>query len=365
LEEVEEELLPAEEFFYTTDEDADLSEVDLSECEWNKDIVRTDDKIPQGYTAYVFKADGASDYLEEGNYFQLYVDNGIVVGMATINPYFSYEDADGTAYIHGKTALSGSNWNSMSSYNYSDAKYAEINDAYVVAYVDAFDGNESHYVYGTQIFSKTNGSGKAVTLKDLLLTQQINANGGYAGYSNDEQNDMALELQEWGRAYRHYALIDKTTQYSTTNFAVVPENEDSLPALAQIHAKYEAANKTVQTATFAAEITELKNLGITLTDTGLGKRFDAGYAAALNREDEGCLVSKELVGSGSPDAMGFLTWWLDSKNSDGAAARTKLVFTASSTNDVDASSIRVVGGFAYTSSADQYTYAALDLFAMD
>jgi uncharacterized repeat protein (TIGR02543 family) len=323
------------------------------------------DKAPQGYDIYAFKGD--NQIFPKCSYFQVYVQNDVVVGMATISPYFTYQSSDGsTTYLKGKSAtMGGSGWTSMNStYRYQNAKYAKIGDAYVVAFVDTYDGN-GKCVYGTQIFSSS------FDVKDILLTSNIQKNGGY---TDEVMEDMSLELEEWAKAYRYYRYADDTT-YS--GFATTKENESYIHTdmpLAKIHAQYQAANQTLQTNSFEAELKVLKNspYSLTLSDNLMATRFAAGYLGAMKEntnsdiydEFDKCLTSGELNGDGSPDALGFVTWWVDGGTENNSQYTTDLLVYKTTKVELDQSTLRMVGGAAYTSSGSQYTYATLDIFSI-
>jgi hypothetical protein len=329
--------------------------------QWSK-YVRID-KSPQGFDIYAFKGDDGP--FDEGHYFQLYVQDNVIVGMATISPYFTYQSSDGsTTYLQGKSATMGSaDWQTMSSkYRYQNAKYAHIGNAYVVAFVDTYDGN-GKCVYGTQVFSDS------FDVDDILLTSQIQSK---YGYSDEVLEDMSLELEEWARAYRFY----RYTGTSNETFAVTNDNEDYIYTempLAKIHAKYEAADKSIYTETYSAERTYLNNnYGFSLgsSDTSMAKRF-TGYMNIINKKSgidygETCYTSGELTGSGSPDALGFLTWWVDGGTEDQEQYTTSLLKTLNTADNetLSQSSLHMVGGVANTSSGNQYTYATLDIFSL-
>jgi hypothetical protein len=258
-------------------------------------------------------------------------------------------------------------------YRYSNAQYAKIGNAYVVAFVDTYDDN-GKCVYGTEIFSSS------FDVKDILLTAQIQSNGGY---TDDVMDGMSLELEEWARAYRYYRYVDDTTYVDAdkdktyNDYAITKENEEDIytyAPLAKVHAQYQAQNKKLQESSFAGEITYLKSeysLDLSSSDTAMSSRFAAGYLETLKashkawREKEKCYTSNELNGDGSPDALGFLTWWVDGgTDNDSQYIKGLLVYTTTE-KVLYQSSLRMVGGAAYTSSGKQFTYATLDIFSIE
>jgi hypothetical protein len=287
--------------------------------------------------------------------------------MATISPYFTYQSSDGsTTYLQGKSATMGSaDWQTMSSkYRYQNAKYAHIGNAYVVAFVDTYDGN-GKCVYGTQVFSDS------FDVDDILLTSQVQSK---YGYSDEVLEDMSLELEEWARAYRYYRYADT----DNSDFAVTKDNEDYIYTempLAKIHAQYQAKDKSVLTETYSAERTYLNStygLNLGSTDTSMAKRFAAGYVNILETKNGisyggDCYTSSELTGSGSPDALGFVTWWVDGGyGTDDKQYTVDLLKTLNTKDNVtfDQRTLHMVGGVADTSTGNQYTYATLDIFSL-
>jgi hypothetical protein len=201
-----------------------------------------------------------------------------------------------------------------------------------------------------------------------------------------------MELQEWARAYRYYTYYSSSAGYAytyTNGEGDIEEDENTIDymkdvsiatRIAQIHAKYAALSKTSDTTTLNDEMTALTNLGVTCVKEGnneknsLAARFTAGYfvpiqqkVATKNGELDDytkCYVSREINGTGCPDAMGFVTWWVDCQST----YRDSILVTKPTSADADElnqSTLRMVGGFAYSpSDSTNFTYATLDIFAL-
>jgi hypothetical protein len=161
-------------------------------------------------------------------------------------------------------------------------------------------------------------------------------------------------------------------------YAHTAENEEYVYPLAQIHAKYSALRKLSSNESSADEVTALKTLlGLSSLKTEMKYRFSKGYFEVVDAanngkySDEGtyteCYTSGEPVGDGSPDAMGFVTWWIDGAGAGNSQFREAIVDNFNATDDcnIDQKTLRMVGGFSYNPADKQnFTYAVLDIFSM-
>jgi len=111
------------------------------------------DKAVQGFDLYIYNPSG--DY---NNYFQVYVENGVVCGFVTISSYFAFDsyvksnDTTDTLSKNGFTAETSS----KSSRGYRKSISANGQSYEVVAYIDRYGGSlrdtATKQVFGLQVY---------------------------------------------------------------------------------------------------------------------------------------------------------------------------------------------------------------------
>ncbi len=263
---------------------------------------------PQGYTGYVYNENNTFE-----KYMMVYVDNSKVVGIATMSKEYSY----GEVVAIGDSASGLSGFKSMGSYDYEAGYLYETSTEYVMAFSD--HQNDSK-IYAIQIFAATDGEGNAVELDDLIKPENLT-------YNDSVNADMAYQMYEWVNAYRYFLGIP-----------LVKYNSNST---AQSHSEDMAASGAVQ---------QNSSDGTTWKD-----RFDANYKDILGLWEEDTLGKAENIGGRSPDAFGFIAWWIDDSDS---TSRNNIIKDVSE----DYYTYYLCTGFAYSATASDRTYATLDFF---
>lgn len=340
---------------------------DTSDGELNEYCIRNE-KIPQGYTAYVCRP-----YGYKGMYFQIYTDGDKVVGMAAVSKYFQFKDKDGSEIV-SSFGVSGASYNNASSlsgsgfvtdHRYQNALFKSTADYHVAAYVDPFGGHQvtRDGVYGIQVFATADGSGNSVSAKEVFETSEIFKKGRYTSEVNEAQGK---ELSEWAAAFRQVELESNMQGESR-----VTDNDSSFVPVAQIHSEALAVENSSDptTDTLSGERDTIVNrssldLGGYLEGNDLSRLKDRllyGYIFQKTKNDayfEKTYFTSEAVGNGSPDALGFLTWQLEDSGASGTYA--DLLRTELGTRD-EFSEFYVIGGFASASGGSNFTYATLDI----
>ncbi len=273
------------------------------------------DSTPQGYEGYVYNKDGNYE-----NYIMVYVDNGIVVGMATMSPNFGYGDHNigdnpKEKPLTGFVGMSNS-------YDYTSACYKTTETEHIVAFIDR---NGSQCVYAMLIFSTTDGNGNTVELEDLLLAENLT-------YTEDVIADSAVQLADWVNAYRYYMGLELAE--------FIANGSKPGADAAQNHSEDMAANNNIDSA--SSDGTSYKT------------RFDANYKSIVGLGDEDTLGKGENNGGRSPDAFGFVTWWIDNS--------TDTFENIARDVSEDGYTYYLCTGFAYNGSASNKTFATLDFF---
>ena len=230
------------------------------------------------------------------------------MGMATISSSFSYGSV-----VQSNDNISNKGYSSLG-YSYTNAYKTVTSDAYVFMYVDKQGSNG---VYGIQVFSSE------YKLDDLMLPKQCT-------YTSEIASGMARQLPEWVNAFRRYKGIKVmcTIQGNT----------------AQAH-----SDKMVSTGT----------LDTSDSDGSMLERMDAAYGEVY--------FGGENIGSGSVDAFGYVSDWIDDTTGTKAENTnyTKAYNNMIRTQDPDGSNLPryyICGGFAYNSSTRHVTYATLDFW---
>lgn len=233
-------------------------------------------ETPQGYESYIYN-DGIYE-----DYFVVYLYNGRIAGMATMSKNFSYQyGVDATQTVsYGDVVPMG--FSSLpSSYGYSGAYYKETDSAYIIVHKNAATTTSNRgKIYALQVFAKSvleeDGTSTSKELKDLIDGQTLSRNGAY---SDAVTESMAKELMDWVNAYRR-------SDSGKEQFGVWT---------------YEG-NNTAQTA---CNIKAGKEPD--LPGSGLIDKYSYAYG------DLDPTWMREIDGSNSPDAFGFMTWWLDER----------------------------------------------------
>ena len=277
------------------------------------------DVTPQGYDAYVFNPSENCEAYE--NYIIVYVDGDTVVGWATMSEHYSYGDIVSV----GDSASSLSNFDVMDNYDYEAAYVYESSDAYIMAFVDHQSSNK---VYAVQVYGKTDGSGNAVELDNLMLAENIKSN-----YTSEIYEDMAYQMFEWVNAFR----------YSQGVALVQYENNTT----AQNHSVY---------MSFVGDVVTSSSDGTSWT-----QRFETNYKSYLGLSSEETLGKAENLGAGSPDAFGFVTWWIDDTDSASADGTSKMRNNICKTQ-TDFSDYYICTGFAHNANMKHVTFATMDIF---
>lgn len=289
------------------------------------------EKMPQGYEVYIY-------YNTYASYFQVYIDNGIVVGAATMSPGFTYEGIVTQGMTHGSltgfTSLPGK-------YYYQEAYYKKTSTEYISIYLDRYGTVGSGGVYAVQVFSATNGQGKSVSMDDLYMGNTISDNGGY---TEEVLTNMASQIYDWCCAFRVSKGLAPFQKFTVSGIG---------DSVAQSVSDYNAGKKDSST-------TDSSNR--TWQD-----RFNQEYANPAGWDDY--YVGYEMVGDASPDALGYVTWFLNaSSSSTGETSEgqnyNNLLKTKNTKDDVAIGDYYLCAGVSYNQSA-KATYAVVDMFALD
>lgn len=334
--------------------------------ELNEYCIRQD-KTPQGYTAYVCRP-----YGYPGLYFQIYVDNGKVVGMAAVSKCFRLTDADGNEIVssYGVTSASKNSSSALkadgfaTNYKYKNALFKSTADYHAAAFVDPYGGHlvGKDKVYGVQIFAATNGSGGSVSAKDVFETATISKKGGYTTAVNEAQGK---ELTEWATAFRQIEL-----ESALAGDPMVADNKSAFLPVAQIHSELMASSNNLTSSTLSGEkdkiVSQSKLSGFSdyIKDNNLSKLTDRLlYATFFQVKTDDSNFNKnfftaEATGSGSPDALGYLTWQLEDSGQTGTYAD---LLKEDFSMNYPFNEFYVIGGFASASSGNNFTFATLDM----
>ncbi|MBP3459669.1 MAG: InlB B-repeat-containing protein [Lachnospiraceae bacterium] len=276
------------------------------------------DSTPQGYQGYVYNPSGTYE-----KYMLVYVDNGVVVGMATMSKSFSYQNLVSI----GDSSSSLTGFKLMGSYDYEAGYLCETDTAYVMAFAD-HQGDSN--IYAVQIFAKQSGSGTTVKLDDLIKAENLS-------YDNAVNSCMAKQLAEWVNAFRVYKGVPIAVYHSN--------------ATAQNHSN------------------EMASTGSVGSGTDWKQRFNDNYKSIVGLEDGDTLGMGENNGAHSPDAFGFVAWWADDtssgKDSSGVVTAYKNLYKSTITFDGVEEPIDtyyLCTGFSYNSSQGNKTFATLDFF---
>lgn len=273
-----------------------------------------EEKAPTGYDVYIYNP--SSDYT---NYLMLQFDGDSLVGISTISAYFCYE----SLFSAGDSAdtLKSAGFKSMTTrYDYEEGYLYEGGNEYAMAFVDHQGSKE---VYAAQIFSKTKELDKLIKAENLTYDDTINSY-------------MRVQLFDWVNAFRAYKGVSLAL-YCNLNGA--QEHSDSMAASGAI-------------------------------DQGNDwkERFNQNYW------DYAGLVEGDTLGKGennagrSPDAFGFVTWWIDDTDSASSDGEVKTYSNISKGEIVfDGVAEPLAGyylctGFSYNASQTNVTFATLDFF---
>ena len=266
---------------------------------------------PQGFDTYVYNP--SSDYR---NYMLVYFSDNKVVGMSTISRYFSYEDLVFAG--NDVSALSQKGFTGLG-YGYNAAYKYTGNSANVIAYVDQ-QGDRK--VYGIQIFASQ------YSLDNVLRPQDCT-------YTSETCSSVVKEMPELVNAFRRYKGINLLCTVRGTT--------------AQAH-----SDKMVAAG-------NLGNISSTDPDgTVLVDRMDAAYGYVMGWGENN--------GSGSADAFGYISFWIDDTTADKAAGTNytkpynNLVETVDGEDD-PLSAYYVCAGLSFDTSKKTYvTYATMDFY---
>jgi hypothetical protein len=284
------------------------------------------DRMPQGYDAYIY-------YNTYASYFQVYVDNNVVVGAATMSAGLNYKNL----VKYGDSASSLSGFGEMASdYKYTSVYYQDTGDEYVIAYEDQFGTVGGTGVYGVQIFSETNGSGESVSLKNLLLANKISDKKGYD--DGNVLSDMVEQLYDWGCALRTSKGLKPFAKFTKGNIG---------NTVAQAQSDYNAAQGETS-----------------LTDSSgrdVSKRFTEEYANPANEDN--CYVYAELAADASPDAFSYYAWWLNGTAGSEKANYESILKTKNTKEDVTIGTYYLCAGVSYNS-GEKATFAVVDMFSL-
>lgn len=279
----------------------------LVDSRWSGDQVR-EGITPQGFTSYIYYD---NDYR---NYFVVYLSENKVVGMATMSRDFTYQYTNNATVSYGSTVPSG--FQSMAKkYNYSGGYYYDAGDAYVMVHTDQVSSSQGR-IYALQVFAKTvtvNGVTKTLSLDDLIKVENLTA-----GYQNaDVCKSQAAELMDWANAYRVAA--------GKSGFGTW-------------------VNSSQNSAQQACNLLSGNGTASSGTSSSLLDRYEEMYGIMSPS------WMMQVDGSRSPDAFGFLTWWLDSSSTTNVNLYTALTKTP------EINEYYACAGYAYK---DNMSYAVL------
>ncbi len=269
---------------------------------------------PTGYDVYIYNP--SSDYT---NYLMLQFDGESLVGISTISAYFCYESLFGAG--DSADALKSAGFKSMSTrYDYEQGYLYEGGNEYAMAFVDH---QGSKKVYAAQIFSKTK------ELDKLFKAEYLN-------YDDTINSYMRTQLFDWVNAFRAYKGVSLAL-YCNLNGA-------------QQHSDNMASSGAV-------------DQGSDWKD-----RFNENYWDFAGLVEGDTLGKGESNGSHSPDAFGFVTWWIDDTDSVSSDGEVK-TYTNLSMGTVTFDGVEeplngyyLCTGFSYNSSQSDKTFATLDFF---
>lgn len=273
-----------------------------------------EEKAPTGYDVYIYNP--SSDYT---NYLMLQFDGDSLVGISTISAYFCYE----SLFSAGDTAdsLRNAGFKSMTTrYDYEQGYLYEGSNEYAMAFVDHQGSKE---VYAAQIFSKTKELDQLFKAENLTYDETINSY-------------MRVQLFDWVNAFRAYKGASLA---SYCNLDGAQKHSDSM-----------AESGTVDQGSDWKE------------------RFNQNYFEYAGLVEGDTLGKGENNGGRSPDAFGFVTWWIDdtdSISSDGEVktysniSKSKVVFNGVEEN---LTGYYLCTGFSYNGNQSDVTYATLDFF---
>ena len=272
------------------------------------------EKAPTGYDVYIYNP--SADYT---NYLMLQFDGNTLVGISTISAYFCYENL----FSAGDSAdsLTSAGFTSMEArYDYEEGYLYEGGNEYAMAFVDH---QGSKQVYAAQIFSKTK------ELDDLFKAENL-------AYDDTIVSYMQQQLYDWVNAFRVYKGLSKVYYCNKSG--------------AQDYSKEMAVSGTV------AQASDWK------------QRFDNNYKDVLGLGEGETLGKAQNLSSRSPDAFGFVTWWVDdtdSADSSGIVKNYTNICKATATFDTGEEPLTayyLCTGFAYNTSQRDVTFATLDFF---
>ncbi len=269
------------------------------------------EKSPQGFDTFVYNP--SNDYR---NYMLVHFSGDQVVGMSTISRYFSYESlvfaGDDASTLKGKGFENlGEGYNAAYKYN--------TGSAIVIAYID-FQGDGG--TYGVQVFNAQ------YDLDDVLYPQKCN-------YTSESVSAVITQMPELANAFRRYKGIKLLCSVKGNT--------------AQQH-----SDKMVAAG-------DLGNISSTDPDgTVLIDRMDAAYGYVMGWGENN--------GSGSADAFGYISFWIDDTTADKAAGTnyTKPYNNLVETVDGDGyalSAYYVCAGLSFDVGKKSYvTYATMDFY---
>jgi hypothetical protein len=286
------------------------------------------DKLPQGYDAYIYYSSSYEDY------FQVYVDNGVVVGAATMSSGFNFKNI----VKQGDDVSNLSGFDEMpSGYSYEEVYYQNTGEEYVMVCNDRFGTVGGKGIYGIQIFRATDGDGDSVSLDNMMMGNKISQNGGYD--DSKVLEDMSKQLFDWGCAFRAAKGLDTFAKFTKSGVG---------DTAAQAQSDYNAEQ---------GESSQEDNSG---KGRDLNKRFTEEYASAANEEN--CYVYAEFVADASPDAFGYYAYWLNGTEDTAKSNYNNILKTKNSLENLSIGTYYLCAGVSYNASK-KATFAVLDLFA--
>lgn len=246
-------------------------------------------KSPQGTDVYVYNSG------QFKNYFLVYVQNSVVVGMATMSSGFQYKYTNSSSVSYGDTAPK--DFSQKTNYAYQGQYLYDSGDAYVMI----FEDKKSSKIHAVQVFAKS----LAGNLDDLIKVENLIAKGRY---SADVSQETALELRDFANAFRVSQGLPAGTELSS------------------VHSAQDACDELAKQGGSGG------NTSGSLIDK-YGKQYPGGITDL-----------RQVSGDRSPDAFGFMTWWLDREFGDQSdKARENLLFESQD-------EVVVSGGFTVDSS---------------
>lgn len=284
-----------------------------------------EERSPFGFDVYIYNP--SSDYT---NYLMLQFDNGSLVGITTISAYFCYESLFSAG--DSADALLGAGFKSMESrYDYEAGYLYESSNEYAMAFVDHQGTNQ---VYGAQIYSKNTSLASNTDLDKLFKVE----NGSYDATVNAY---MAKQMFDWVNAFRAYKGAPLCMYSSSVG--------------AQQHSD------------------DMASTGVLQQDSSDGTswktRFDNNYKDILGLQEGDTMGKAENNASRSPDAFGFVTWWIDdtesTKDSNNVTITYKNISRATANYggiEETISGYYLCTGFSSNAAQKDCTFATLDFF---